>query len=119
MPDQPGPREQYTGVITKFGLDVGATTGGRMVWAVFAETNAGRGALAGDYTGATGEATIALGLGANVLAGGSTAPSPCNLSRRRNSQASISPSAWLQLQLRPAALTHRSQSRLLPIPPDF
>jgi len=71
MPDQPGPREQYTGVITKFGLDVGATTGGRMVWAVYADTNAGRGALAGDYTGVTGEATIALGLGANVLAGGS------------------------------------------------
>src|SRR3954452_17493053 len=71
MPHQPGPREQYIGVITKFGLDVGATTGGRMVWAVYAETNAGRGALAGDYTGVTGEATIALGLGANVLAGGS------------------------------------------------
>ncbi len=27
--------------------------------------------LAGDYVGATGEATIAVGLGANVLVGGS------------------------------------------------
>jgi hypothetical protein len=71
MPDQPGPREPYTGVITKLGLDIGATAGGRMVWAVYSETTAGRGALAGDYVGATGEATIAVGLGANVLVGGS------------------------------------------------
>jgi hypothetical protein len=70
-PDQPGPREVYTGAITKFGLDIGATTGGRMVWSVYAETTAGRGALAGDYSGATGEATVAVGLGANVLVGGS------------------------------------------------
>ena len=31
----------------------------------------GRGALAGNYAGATGEATVAVGLGANVLVGGS------------------------------------------------
>jgi hypothetical protein len=30
-----------------------------------------RGALSGDYVGATGEATVAVGLGANVLIGGS------------------------------------------------
>ena len=64
-------REEYDGTITKFGLDIGATTGGRMVWAVFSETVGGVGALAGDYAGATGEATVALGLGANVLVGGS------------------------------------------------
>src|SRR5664280_1744325 len=38
-PSQPGPREVYTGSITKFGLDLGATTGGEMVWAVYAPTN--------------------------------------------------------------------------------
>src|SRR5450759_5289832 len=38
-PSQPGPREVYTGSITKFGLDLGATTGGKMVWAVYAPTN--------------------------------------------------------------------------------
>jgi uncharacterized protein DUF992 len=69
--DRPGPQEFYTGTITKFGLDIGATSAGRMVWAVFIETTAGRGALAGDYVGATGEATIAVGLGGNVLVGGS------------------------------------------------
>ena len=43
-----------------------------MVWAVFAEYVGPRpGVLAGDYVGATGEATIAVGLGANVLVGGS------------------------------------------------
>jgi len=70
-PDQPGPREGYVGTITRFGLDIGATARGHMVWAVFAETVAGPGALAGDYVGASGEATVAGGLGANVLVGGS------------------------------------------------
>ena len=38
---------------------------------VFAETVAGAGFLAGDYYGASGEVTLAAGLGANVLVGGS------------------------------------------------
>ena len=38
-PSQPGPREVYVGSITKFGLDIGATAGGEMVWAVFAPSN--------------------------------------------------------------------------------
>jgi hypothetical protein len=66
-----GPREGYVGVITKFGLDIGATGGGVMRWAVFADTTARRGALAGDYVGASAEATVAIGLGANLLVGGS------------------------------------------------
>jgi hypothetical protein len=70
-PDQPGPPEQYVGSFTTFGLDIGVTAGGQMVWAVFVDTSAGRGALAGDYAGATGEVTVAAGLGANVLVGGS------------------------------------------------
>ena len=71
VPDQAGPQETYVGTISKFGLDIGATARGEMVWAVFTETNRGPGFLAGDYVGATGEATIAAGLGANVLVGGS------------------------------------------------
>jgi hypothetical protein len=70
-PSQPGPREVYTGSITKFGLDVGATAGGEMVWAVYAPTTRRFGALAGHYGGASAEATIGAGLGANVLIGGS------------------------------------------------
>jgi hypothetical protein len=70
-PDLPGPQEGYFGTITKFGLDIGATVGGAMVWAVYADTSRGYGFLAGDYAGASGEATVAVGLGANVLVGGS------------------------------------------------
>ncbi len=71
-PDQPGPQEGYYGTITKFGLDIGATAGGVMVWGVYADTSRGYGFLAGDYAGASGEATVAVGLGANVLVGGSS-----------------------------------------------
>jgi hypothetical protein len=70
-PDQRGPREAYVGTISKFGVDVGATSRSQMAWAVYVDTVGGRGALAGDYGGATGEATVAVGLGANVLVGGS------------------------------------------------
>lgn len=70
-PAQAGPREVYTGSITKFGLDVGATAGGEMVWSVFAPSNKKFGALAGQYGGASAEATVGAGLGANVLVGGS------------------------------------------------
>ena len=70
-PSQPGPREVYVGGINKFGLDIGATAGGEMVWAVYAPTTRRFGALAGNYGGATAEATVGAGLGANVLVGGS------------------------------------------------
>jgi hypothetical protein len=66
------PREVYTGSITKFGLDIGVTAGGEMIWSVYAPIQGSyRGALAGQYTGASAEATVGAGLGANVLVGGS------------------------------------------------
>lgn len=70
-PSGQGPREAYAGSIGKFGLDVGATAGGRMVWAVYAATSGGPAALAGTYAGASAEASVGAGLGANVLVGGS------------------------------------------------
>jgi hypothetical protein len=70
-PSQPGVREVYTGSITKFGLDIGATAGGEMVWAVFAPSDRKFGALSGEYGGASAEATVGAGVGANVLVGGS------------------------------------------------
>ena len=71
-PEPPGPEQVYSGSISKFGLDIGATGGGVMVWAVFTDSLAppGAGFLAGDYFGASGQVTIAAGLGANVLIGG-------------------------------------------------
>lgn len=70
-PSRPGAREAYVGTIGKFGLDIGATAGGRMVWAVYAPTAGGPAALAGTYVGASGEVSVGPGLGANVLVGGS------------------------------------------------
>jgi hypothetical protein len=70
-PSAQGPREVYTGSIGKFGLDVGATSGGRMVWGVYAATAGGPAALAGTYAGASADASVGAGLGANVLVGGS------------------------------------------------
>jgi hypothetical protein len=69
---RPGePDEAYTGTMTTIGLDIGVTTGGVIVWTVFADTNRVAGMLAGKYTGATAEISVAAGLGANVLVGGS------------------------------------------------
>jgi hypothetical protein len=65
------PDEAYTGQITRVGLDVGFTAGGVIVWTVFADTNRDAGMLAGTYGGPTAEVSVAAGLGANVLVGGS------------------------------------------------
>lgn len=65
------PDETYQGTLTRVGLDIGATSGGKIVWAVFAGTNRFAGMLNGTYVGASGEASIGAGLGANVLVGGS------------------------------------------------
>lgn len=67
-----GPPEHYAGSINKFGVDIGYTQGGVLVWGVFAPTaNLAPGALSGNYVGATGSATVGVGAGANVLVGGS------------------------------------------------
>jgi hypothetical protein len=62
--------EKYVGTITRFGVDLGATTGGRLAWGVFAPSGAKRYALAGRFGGASAEVTVAGGVGANVLVGG-------------------------------------------------
>ena len=67
-----GKRDHYAGTIRKFGLDIGATTEGTLIWDVF--STGGRtapGMLAGTYAGVSGEATVGGGVGANVLVGGS------------------------------------------------
>lgn len=72
-PEVGRPAEPYFGVVRKFGLDIGTTGQQVMRWAVFAPTSDpfGPGALAGNYVGATAEATAGVGAGANVLIGGS------------------------------------------------
>jgi hypothetical protein len=65
--------DRYTGVVRKMGVDVGFTTRGKLVWAVFAPT-AGyhEGSLGGLYQGASVEASVGAGVGANVLVGGTS-----------------------------------------------
>jgi Protein of unknown function (DUF992) len=67
-----GPPTNYVGSINRFGVDIGFLRGGVLVWTVFAPTiNPGHCALAGNFGGATAQATVGVGLGANVLVGGS------------------------------------------------
>jgi hypothetical protein len=70
----PGGRyEHYVGDISKFGVDIGFTQGGILVWTVVAPTAAlAPGALAGNYVGGTASATVGVGVGANALVGGSS-----------------------------------------------
>ena len=67
------PAEPYFGVVRKFGIDIGRTGQQFMRWVVYAPTSDpfGPGALAGDYVGASAEASVVVGGGANVLVGGS------------------------------------------------
>ncbi|NLS08378.1 DUF992 domain-containing protein [Rhizobium sp. P32RR-XVIII] len=64
------PSERYTGTITKLGVDVGALAGGGLIWLVYAPTNRLDGALQGSYNGVAANATVGIGVGANVLIGG-------------------------------------------------
>jgi len=67
-----GPPQHYVGAINKLGVDIGYLQGGVLVWTVVAPTaNPAPGALSGTYAGATGSATVGVGVGANVLVGGS------------------------------------------------
>jgi hypothetical protein len=68
-----GTSEHYDGTISKVGVDIGYTKGGVIIWNVIAPaTDVKPGALEGGYGGVTGGATVGVGLGANVLLGGSS-----------------------------------------------
>jgi hypothetical protein len=63
---------RYTGTIKKYGVDIGYQQHAVLLWGVAATSpKLEPGALAGTYVGATAEAGWAVGLGANVLVGGS------------------------------------------------
>jgi hypothetical protein len=71
LPNGGGPLQAYVGVMNTIGLDVGITAGGVMAWGVFAPTAGPKpGALAGTYVGASGAIGVGLGVGANLLFGG-------------------------------------------------
>jgi hypothetical protein len=66
------PEDRYVATIRKVGLDLGITQESALAWGVFAPVaRLGPGDLAGSYAGAQGSAAIGVGVGGNVLVGGS------------------------------------------------
>ena len=66
------PEDRYVATVRKVGLDLGITQESALAWGVFAPVaRLGPGDLSGNYVGAQGSASVGLGLGGNVLVGGS------------------------------------------------
>lgn len=66
------PEDRYVATIRKVGLDIGITQETALAWGVFAPVDRlGPGDLSGNYVGAQGSASVGVGLGGNVLVGGS------------------------------------------------
>jgi len=64
--------EHYVGQITRYGVDLGFTRSSVMLWGVLAPTtDLQPGVLAGSYAGVSGNVTAGVGVGANILVGGS------------------------------------------------
>src|SRR5438477_6822285 len=96
------PEDRYVATIRKVGLDLGITQESALAWAVYAPVaRLGPGDLSGNYAGAQGSASIGVGLGGNVLVGGSAnsiALQPLSL----QGQVGLSVAAGLEsLELRP------------------
>ena len=67
-----GARPQpYDAQIRRVGLDIGINQSTVMFWSVFAPNHRGPGTLSGSYVGASANATLGVGVGANALWGGS------------------------------------------------
>jgi hypothetical protein len=96
------PEDRYIATIRKVGLDLGITQESALAWGVFAPVaQLGPGGLSGNYVGAQGSATLGVGVGGNVLVGGSAnsiALQPLSV----QGQVGISIAAGLEsLELRP------------------
>jgi hypothetical protein len=96
------PEDRYVATIRKVGLDLGITQESALAWGVFAPVaRLGPGGLSGDYVGAQGSATLGIGVGGNVLVGGSAnsiALQPLSV----QGQVGVSIAAGLEsLELRP------------------
>ena len=96
------PEDRYIATIRKVGLDLGITQESALAWGVYAPVSRlGPGDLSGNYAGAQGSATLGVGVGGNVLVGGSAnsiALQPLSV----QGQVGISIAAGLEsLELRP------------------
>jgi Protein of unknown function (DUF992) len=68
-----GHHERYAAQFGRIGADIGVTNRSELVWSVYAPTSLRHRALVGNYVGASADAAIGVGGGANVLVGGSNA----------------------------------------------
>ena len=69
--DNSGWAQDYVGRMNRVGLDLGFTAGGVMAWGVIGSTGPVRqGSLAGRFVGASGDISVGVGAGANLLIGG-------------------------------------------------
>ena len=96
------PEDRYIATVRKVGLDLGITQESALAWGVFAPVaRLGPGDLAGNYAGVQGSAAIGVGVGGNVLIGGSNntiALQPLSV----QGQVGLSVAAGLEsLELRP------------------
>ena len=95
--------QAYDGALNMVGINIGITAGGILNWAVLAPTDGiPAGALAGEYVGASGDVGFIVGVGANVLIGGSSrtvALQPVSVEGSVGANVALGVSA---LKLRPA-----------------
>lgn len=70
-PSNGGKPQAYVAQIRRAGLDLGFNQTTTLGWSVFAPNAAAPGSLAGTYVGPSANATVGVGIGANVLWGGS------------------------------------------------
>ena len=68
-----GRHERYVAQFGRIGADIGVTNGSELVWSVYAPTSLRHRALVGNYVGASADAAIGVGGGANLLVGGNNA----------------------------------------------
>ncbi len=96
------PEDYYTAVIQKVGIDIGITESTALAWSVFSPVaQPGRGDISGKYAGVDASAAAIVGVGGNVLLGGSNnsiALQPLSV----EGQTGLSVAAGLEsLELRP------------------
>ena len=103
VPGAGGVPQGYEGALNMVGINIGITAGGILNWAVLAPTDGiPAGALAGEYVGASGDVGFIVGVGTNVLMGGSSrtlALQPVSVEGSVGANVALGVSA---LKLRPA-----------------
>lgn len=100
-----GAVQAYDGAMNTVGVDLGISGGGRFAWAVFGPASGiPSGALAGEYVGASGDIGLGVGVGANVLVGGSNRSVALQPVSLEGSMAINAVAGLSQLKLRPAQM---------------